>query len=226
MINEGSSLDEFQKLNREIYLVTNDREYGLVEMFSRLHRHVTHVLKAVRKEKYEFMEYHLCMALSWSLAIANRLHINVSDEMWARFPGLCPYCLSAPCRCKERRRVRRKLAGKSNSERPVSLSDWQEMFAKVYPNVIYVSAMHLAEEAGEVDEAIRNYQATHKEEWFKKSVEELIDLITNIFGVANCRKLSINIGMAGYFANGCPGCKKLPCCCGYVAVDQPNCLRK
>lgn len=225
MINEDSSLDEFQELNKEIYLVMNDRGYSLVEMFSRMHRHVTHILKAVRKENYEDMEYHLCMALSWAFAIANRFHINVSDEMWKRFPGLCPYCLSAPCACRERRKIRRKLAGKSNGKRPVSLSDWQEMFAKVYPNLINVSAMHLAEEAGEVDEAIRNYGATRKDEWFKKVVEELIDLITNIFGVANCLKLSINISMAGYFANGCPGCHKWPCCCGYVTVDKPVRLR-
>jgi NTP pyrophosphatase (non-canonical NTP hydrolase) len=142
--------------------------------------------------------------------------------MWNRFPGLCPYCLSVPCACKEKRRKnRQRLKGKSNGQQPESLSDWQEMFARIYPNVVYVSAMHLAEEAGEVDEAIRNYQSTHKDEWFKKMVEELVDLITNIFGVANCLDISISAGMVGYFAKGCPGCKKSPCECGYVEVDQP-----
>lgn len=64
MIDESSSLAEFQNLNSEIYLVFNDRGYDLRGMFSRLHRHTTHVLKSVRKEDHKYTQYHLCMALS------------------------------------------------------------------------------------------------------------------------------------------------------------------
>jgi len=221
MIPSDSSLARFQSLNKEIYLATNDCNHSNMEMFSRLHRHITQVLKAVRKKKHETMGYHLCMALSWSFALANRFHINLANEMWEFFPGFCLYCSDAPCSCKERARERRKLKGESNGEQPVSLFDWQAMFAKIYPNVVINSAMHLAEEAGEVDEAIRNYSATHDPNWFRKIVEELVDVITNIFGVANCLHINLAVGMAGYFGDGCSKCHKSPCDCGYVATDQP-----
>lgn len=219
MISNVSSLAEFQANNSNIYQVTNDRNYSREEMFSRLHRHITHVLKAVRKEEHDPVMYHLCMALSWALAMLNRFHIDLKDDMWKRFPGICPYCSEAPCCCSQRPKERQKLTGKFRGIQPVSLRDWQQMFAEVYPNVVLVSAMHLAEEAGEVDEALQAHSATHQEDWFWKVVEELVDVITNIFGVANCLKLDLATGMASYFADGCPKCHCSSCECGYVAVD-------
>jgi len=222
MISSSSSLTDFQKINREIYLVVNDRCYDITGLFSHLHRHITQILKAVRKKKYVNIKYHICMAFSWAMALANRFHIDVADEMWGFFPGFCPYCNSVPCVCfPERVRNRQKLAGKSMGERPTALFEWQAMFARIYPNVIEHSAMHLAEEAGEVNEAIRNYSSTHNQEWFRKIAEELVDVITNIFGVINCLRLDLAAGLADYFAGGCPKCRQSPCSCDYVAVDYP-----
>ncbi|MEK7658433.1 MAG: hypothetical protein AAB352_01035 [Patescibacteria group bacterium] len=226
MINANSSLENFQELNRKIYTVTNDRSYSIERMCGHIHRHITQVLKAVRKEKHDNTMYHLCMAFSWAMAILNRFHVELANDMWHRFPGLCPYCLCAPCSCKERPLERHRLEGKSKGEKPISLRDWQLMFAKIYPNSVIESAIHLAEEAGEVDEALQNYSTTHKNDWFWKAVEELVDAITNIFGVANCLNLDLADGLAGFFANGCPKCCHSPCDCDYVTVDQPLPLRK
>lgn len=216
------ALDEFQALNMEIYLVPNDRDFSNARMFSRLHHHITQILKAVRKEKYENIEYHLCMSFSWVVALLNRFHIDLATEMWKFFPGICPYCKTAPCSCKkERAKERQDVDEKTNGKPPTFLSDWQTMFAKIYPNVVMVSAIHLAEEAGEVDEAIENYSATHDHLWFDKVAEELVDVVTNIFGVANCLKLDLADGLAGYFSQGCPKCHGVPCTCGGVVVDRP-----
>ncbi len=222
MVNKNSSLAEFQANNSKLYLVVNDRNYSIDEMFARLLRHVTHILKAVRKAEQgeridpEYVEYHLCMAFSWTLALLNRFHIDLSKDMWVKFPGLCPYCLSAPCCCKQRPKKRKKLTGKSRGKRPVRLRDWQKMFAEIYPNVVLISAIHLAEEAGEVDEALHAHSATHQEEMFDKAVEELIDVVTNIFAVANCRGIDLADRMTRYFSKNCPGCRHSPCGCGYV----------
>jgi len=96
------------------------------------------------------------------------------------------------------------------------------MFWEIYPNIIQNSAIHLAEEAGEVDEAIRNHIATHNILWFQKIKEELVDTITNIFAVASCLHINMADEMTEYFVNGCPGCKTLLCECGYVTVDKPT----
>jgi NTP pyrophosphatase (non-canonical NTP hydrolase) len=100
------------------------------------------------------------------------------------------------------------------------------MFAEVYPNVVLVSAIHLAEEAGEVNEALQAHSATHQDDCFWKVVEELVDVVTNIYGVANCLKLDLATGMAEYFANGCPRCQRSPCGCGFVLSDKPISISK
>jgi len=221
MISRYSPLKRVQMLHQEIYSVTNDCNYSISGMFSRLHRHITHILKAVRKEEYSEIKYHLCSAFSWSLALANRLHFDLADKMWESFPGICPYCLCAPCACKMRRIQRRRLKGESRGKRPVSLSSWQKMFWRIYPNIVQNSAIHLAEEAGEVSEAIRNHGATHDQLWLDRTVEELVDVVTNIFAVSSCLNINLADALAEYYANGCPGCKSCPCECGYVTIDKP-----
>lgn len=221
MLSHNCSLAEFQEANGRIYNVVNDRYYSIQEMFSWIHRHTTYVVKAARKKKYRDTDYHLCMAMSWSFALANRLHIDLAEEMWKSFPGLCPYCLSTPCACRRRAKERKKMAGRSRGRKPYSLSQWQRMFARIYPNVVQNSAMHLSEEVGEVGEAIRNHLATHAEKWFRRIVEELVDTITNIFSVASCLGLDLAGELADYFAEGCPKCHQAPCDCGYVDVDEP-----
>lgn len=221
MIKSNFSLEDFQKLIRKIYLVTNDRNYSSIEIFSHLHRYITQILKAVRKGKYDNIEYHLCMAFSWSVALANRFHIDLTNETWSRFPGICPYCLGAPCTCIRRAKERRRTPEIQKRKQPVSLSDWQKMFHDIYPNVLINSAVHLAEEAGEVDEAIRNYSAVHSNDWFDRIVEELVDVISNIYGVANCLRFNLADGLADYFVQGCLKCHKPSCGCGYVTIDNP-----
>src|SRR3989344_4031624 len=99
LLTMESSLEDFQNRNDELYRVVNDRKHDALEMFRYLHYHVTVALKVVRKESYQdqLLEWHLCMAMSWSFAIFNRFWINLADEAWKRFPGYCPYCKEAPC---------------------------------------------------------------------------------------------------------------------------------
>lgn len=222
MIQPTASLCEFQDFNKKLYEIVDDRNYDITDLHSYLLRHVTHILKAVRKGRHENTKYHLCMALSWALAIANRFHIDVSHEMWNRFPGVCPYCTFAPCSCKHRAHERKLSAASAQTEAPASLSDYQRMFSTIYPNnSTQDSAMHLAEEVGELSEAIRIYLATHSEDWFNKSVEELVDVIANLFGIATCLGYDLGIESALYFKSGCPKCTQVPCGCGYVSMDNP-----
>ncbi len=220
MLSQESSLAEFQKLNRDIYLQVNDRNYSTPDLFYFLHRHITCILKATRKNMHGELAYHLCMSLSWSFGMANRYHIDLAKKLWELFPGCCPYCSGVPCRCKEFPNHRQKLPRKASENQPIALKDWQLMFEKVYPATIQNSAMHLAEGAGEVAEAIRCHTAMHQEQWFLKIVEELCDLITHIFAVATCLKLDLASGMVDYFSRGCPKCREITCGCGYLMFDQ------
>lgn len=218
IVTSASSLQAFQELNKEIYRRTNDRNFDDWALFCYVLRHVTRGLKNVRKKDHKTTQWHLCMALSWSLGLFNRLHVNLASRMWKAFPGHCPYCLTAPCSCSERRQER--LPPKEPScQEPKSICQWQEMFARIYPGTLQESAIHLAEETGEVGEALRNFLATHRKAWFEKTVEEMIDLVTNIFAVANRLNIDLAGGMAHSFEGGCPGCLHQSCRCKKIIVD-------
>lgn len=222
MIEADITLEALQEFNKKMYAAVDDRNYNNTDLLSYVLRHITQILKSVRKRKFTDTKYHLCSALSWSLAVANRMHIDLSDEIWQRFPGVCPYCLASLCSCKERRDERQVLSRKPKGRRPESLRDWQEMFGGIYPNNnLQDSAIHLAEEIGELNETIRNYLAVHAKEWFDKIVEELVDVVANLFGVATCLNFNLAVELADYFKNGCPKCRQCPCSCGYVSVDHP-----
>jgi NTP pyrophosphatase (non-canonical NTP hydrolase) len=221
MITENSSLEVFQQHNAEIYSAVNDRAYGRTEMFFRLLSHTTHILKATRKKNHKNTTYEICMALSWLFALANRYRVDLAKEMWNYFPGCCPYCLATTCTClPERPRFRQKL-DVPKRKRPSSLREWQQMFSKLYPNVIESSASHLAEEVGEVAIAIMACIGTHKQETFRQLELELVDVLTNIFAVANCLNIDIANAFIGYFGKGCPACHQPQCACGFVTDDEP-----
>lgn len=221
MITDNASLEAFQQFNWGIYQLNDDRHCAsVVDIISYLNRDITRILKAVRKEKYEDLGKRMCVASSWAFAFASRLHINVADEIWKRFPGCCPYCKVVVCVCKERASHRQSVT--AARDRPMSFRDWQQMFAAIYPgNKLQDSAIHLAEEIGELHEAVRNFFAVHSDEAFDNIAEEIVDIFANLFGVANCLGFDIASAMAEYYKNGCPKCRLSPCECGYVLVDQP-----
>lgn len=221
MITDNASLEIFQGLNWKIYQVNDDRHCGSAfDIISYLHRDITRILKAVRKEKHEGLGKRICVTISWAFAVASRFHINVADEAWKRFPGCCPYCKGASCVCKERASSRQTVT--AARDRPISLRDWQAMFAAIYPNnKLQDSVMHLAEEIGELSEAVRNFFAVHSDDSFSNISEEIVDIFANILGVANCLDFDVAALLADYYKDGCPKCHQSSCKCGYVAVDQP-----
>lgn len=222
MINSQSSLQDFQDLNRKIYAVVNDRNYTSADLVSYVHRHITQILKVVRRENYDNMDYWFCMASAWLFAVANRFHISLEDEMWARFPRKCPYCKSAPCVCKTRAAKRHVFYEELIAIRPASMRDWQEMFVGIYPNNSALgSAVHLAEEIGELSERVRNFSGKHNAESFEKIKEEAVDVLANLFAVASCLKINLAEVSAKYFTDGCPKCEVCPCQCSYVTDDDP-----
>ena len=211
------SLAAMQGLNHQIYCIQNDRNYSASKMVSRIHRYTTRILKAVRKNKTEGFDYYLAMAFSWSMALGNRLHINIDEELWTRFPGVCPYCTSPVCSCKERAAERTEVKPAIN--RPTTLQGYQEMFSRIYShNTLQDAAMHLAEEIGEVDEAIEHYSGTHDPQLFKEITVELVDAVTNMFAVATALKINLAVEIESNFSGGCPKCNCRPCQCGYVVV--------
>lgn len=215
------ALSVYQGLNADIYLIVNDRNYDTSHIISRIHRYAIYVLKAARKKKIDRIPYHLSMAFSWSMALANRLHISIEDETWKRFPGVCPYCTKPVCACVERPEERSRI-DVPWSVKPGTLIGFQEMFARIYPaNTLESSAAHLAEEVGELDQAVEFFAGTHQPAFFDEIVEELVDVVANLCAVATCSNLVLSDEVARVFQNGCPACGQNPCKnCGFTVAKS------
>jgi len=209
-----------QKMNADIYGVQNRRHFEKTAMISRAHRYVTIVLKGIRKERHERLPYDLCMALSWLVAFANELGIDLAEETWQRYTRVCPYCKEAPCTCGKRE-WGGGTAFRGTCVMPSTVGGFQKMFADIYPgNTLRDSAMHLAEEIGELDEAWEQYKHTHDPTRFTEIVIEFVDVIANLFAVATLLKIDIAKEMMRLFRAGCPKCLQPLCECGYTVAKS------
>jgi len=221
------SLSQLQTLNQQLYEVQNDRYcYDAPVMISKMTHHSGKILKGVRKGKLTGIGYHAAMTFSWSFALANRFHLTTEEEIWSRFPGVCPYCNRPVCRCGENRPRNRKKVVVDQRLRPSSCHGYQQMFARIYPQKLAKAASHLSEEVGEVEQALRYYVGTHEKRLFDEIVLELTDVQTMVFAVATSINVDIATEMGLWFDCGCPGCKNSPCRCKYMnAAEELGLMR-
>lgn len=214
------SLREFQNLISRIYGLPDDRLYSLFDLLTQTQRFTMRALKGIRKGDPERVRSNLLIAFAWLMPIANRMHIGVAGEVWKRFPALCSYCGAAPCVCKKTH-PKERLKVKGAGERPSTIREFQDMFRAIYPpdsRTLPDAGVHLAEETGEVSEAIHNFLGQHLEKQFDDVRLETADYVSCIFGVANSAGIDIEEGLIELFADGCHVCHKMPCECTFAAV--------
>ncbi len=154
--------------------------------------------------------------------------ILVSDILWNKFPGICPYCKKQTCSCGVAKGVLdinhlKETASNGRDRKPNTINGWQEHFQKIYPrgadSSFNINVNRLAEELSELSEAYRK-------SFIKKDIPciemELADVFSWIMGIANLiNQLKKNkkksergeylIGEIVYqkYHDGCPDCKSL-----------------
>lgn len=150
---------------------------------------------AKKKNREEFsLEDALCKTLGWYFPLLTKFKVkSVQELLYRKYPNVCPYCRLQPHvekRCKQVRgthatvdhdALRNKYNENKNSM-PVSLNEWQEMFARIYPRSLKDrewSVISLFEELGELAEAIRVFD-THP----KYFAGEAADVFSYIMGIA------------------------------------------
>ncbi len=223
---ERVSFYHVQSLNREIYWLQNSRVYSPTQMCMKILRYATIATKGIRKGKAEDIRRGTVMAFSWSLALANHLSLDLDMEVRKRFPGVCPYCTTAPCACGNKRASVRGLETPAgNLPVPLSVAGLQFMFAGIYPqNTLVDSGAHLTEEGAELLEAYIDYVARHTNKLFEEVVLELVDVIANLFAVANTISelqgfpMSLMAEYLSVFGKGCPNCTLETCACGLTST--------
>ncbi|HET9164857.1 MAG TPA: deaminase, partial [Candidatus Angelobacter sp.] len=174
--NRSRPLDEWYRSinvmywNRNFYKSAADIFAHLVEVVGGLS-----LLASQKKKVGVKPETFVAKSVAWWLALCGRVGIDsVSDLLWSKFPGICPYCHKnphAPGLCLERKKknpgpdwiVLSQFGKQSANSRPRSLRDWQVMFSDIYEvghtEEYAVNFGRLTEELGELAEAIRVFQA-------------------------------------------------------------------
>lgn len=218
------SIRDLQEFVFTVYGLPNDRLYSSIEdLLMQEQRFLMRALKGIRKNDIEKIRLNLLISLSWLMSIANRFHIDAEDEIWNRFPMRCSYCGKLPCACKATKVSSRVRLKKNGKLRPRDLRAFQKMFNDIYPpesRTLVEAGVHLAEEVGEVSEAIHNFLGQHLLNQFEQIKFETADLMSCIFGVANSAHIDIAKELEKMYARDCHVCHKAPCVCSFSEVSK------
>jgi NTP pyrophosphatase (non-canonical NTP hydrolase) len=217
------SLKQFQEMIGNIYGLPDDRLFALWDLLSQQQRFSMRALKGIRKKDKEKIKFNLLISISWLMAIANRLHVDIEKEVWRQFPNMCSYCGKKPCACMKIKTPHRRKINGDMTKRPQSLKATQEMFEEIYPSksrTLEDAGIHFAEEMGEVSEAIHNYLGQHKKKLFEEIKLEMADYISCAFGVASSAGIDLTVELEKFYYENCHVCHKAPCVCSFSSISE------
>jgi len=220
-VKQNTTIREYQNFVKEVYGLSNDRYFNLWDMVINVERFMMRGLKGIRKGDKEKTKINLLIAFSWFMSMMNRLHIDIENQIWKRFPYLCSYCGSCPCSCRERNIEERQSVSADENKRPRTLEEFQNMFNRIYPSekrTIEHAGVHLAEEAGEFSEALLTYRGGHKDEDFERLELEAADFFSCTMGVFNSLGINVAKELSIMFSNNCHVCKNAPCTCNFKDI--------
>ena len=215
------TIREYQDFVREVYGKPNDLHFDLHDMLNNVQRFAMRGLKGIRQGKPDKIRANILISMSWFVSTINRLHINIEDALWKRYPYLCSYCATCPCSCREFKDAPRKRLPIDESRRPRTLREFQQMLQSIYPaekRTIYKAGVHMAEEIGEFSEALLAYRGEHKEKHFGSVLIEAADLFSHYLCVFNSLGMDIAEELSRMFSNNCHICGKAPCECDFRSV--------
>jgi NTP pyrophosphatase (non-canonical NTP hydrolase) len=220
-IKPDATITQLQSFIKDVYGVHNDRNFSTWEMISNVERFVMRAMKGVRKGDTDKIRYNLLISLGWFASLTNRMHIDLNDAVWKRFPHLCSYCASCPCSCKDVKDDMRENVPIDESKRPLTLSDFQKMFEHVYPSgerTLNHAGVHLAEEIGEFSESLLMYRGEHKNGHFEDVILEAADFFSHYFTMFNSMKMNLAEELSKMFSDNCHVCKKASCECEFSSI--------
>ena len=228
-LGASDSFDELQELVAEIYGAPNDRWFDLADMATNISRFTMRAIKAVRRDDAGKVEKNLAIAISWFASSANRLHMQVSQVTWRRFPYQCATCRLCPCGCGASSLLAEERIAKR--PKPATISQLQERFAELYPpesRSLEHAAIHLIEEVGEYQEALLMYRTRHRHADLRQVETEAADFVSCALGLYSSidHKSNSSNGaaraLANLFDHNCHECRMSPCNCSFDRVMTYN----
>ncbi|MBU1014896.1 hypothetical protein KKI17_00435 [Patescibacteria group bacterium] len=124
------------------------------------------------------------------LQIARMCGVNMESAIWAKYPNICPYCLSCPCICGRTKTAPHTRLIVPLPKKGLSFAEMQKMFEEIYPPSTSSPLLQFrktAEEIAEVSWEIFTQRS-------KKAIEEeFADVFARLAGLASI----IGIPLAG-----------------------------
>lgn len=234
-----NNIDEWVNHINQIYEQSNS-ERSFKDIIILFYEDIGKCFQLINRKREEDIENLLPSMFKWFCALyaKNEEKKNlVSDLLWNKFPGICPYCFESKCSCKIKKgnlNIKELSIRAKNgvNNKPQTINEWQKFFQDIYPRntdtSFITNVSHLAEELAELSEA-------HRIRHIKKEIScvemELADVFTWIIGLANLihqlkeakQKGNYEFGniISSKYNNGCPKCKKfrnnhnltMPCGC-------------
>ena len=222
-IHNKTSLREYQSFTEEIYGLSNARYFDTIDILNNVGKFAMRGMKGIRKNDKEKAENNFIISLSWFMSVMNQLRIDVEQEIWERFPFLCPYCATSPCTCKEKRAVERQKVVIDEIKRPKTIKELQNMFEVLYPpedRTLAQAGIHLAEELGELSEAMFKHKGSRNNKDFTKVTLEAADVIACLMGVFNSLGTNLAEELTKRFSNNCHVCHDAPCSCNFTFITE------
>jgi len=220
-VKPNITIHEYQNFVLEIYGLSNDRYFGTRDMLINIERFTMRGIKGIRKKDPEKTKLNLLIAESWFMSLMNKLHIDIEEEIWKRFPYVCSYCASCPCVCKEKKIQTRHKPVIDETKHPKTFADVQQMFEEIYPpqtRSIEDAGIHVAEEMGELSEALLKYRGSRKDDDFRSVIVEAADFFSCVMGVFNSLHIVAAKELSQIFDHNCHACKKVPCECSFEYI--------
>lgn len=211
-----STLSGYQAFIKDVYGFSNDRYFTQADMLSNIERFVMRGLKGIRKKDKKKTIHNFLIAQSWFMSLMNQLHIQLEVEIWKRFPYACSYCMKCPCGCDDKNSKRRAKPTKRKT--PTSIREYQLMFEAIYPaanRTLEHAGIHLAEETGELSEAILTFRGNHRENDFEKIKLEAADFFSCLIAVFNSLEVDFANKLTAMFSDNCHVCHRRPCQCDF-----------
>lgn len=89
-----ASVRDWQEMFHELYLEPNSW-LAVGEIWNRVTEEAGQLAESLRKAELQDLRDGDVLAdpLAWLFALANRLGADLTEVTWAKFPGICPYCV-------------------------------------------------------------------------------------------------------------------------------------
>lgn len=152
--NKPSTVLEIQKYLRNLYGEANGRR-DFEYLYAYLFRNASYLSRSIPRNNACVEKF--IKTLSWLVALANKLEIDIQDAYLQKYPAVCPYCISKACLCAKTNKkpisyikewkIQEELRIKYNIAKAATTSPTMDSLVEM-TNDLYPANIHIWKAAG------------------------------------------------------------------------------